>query len=61
MGVQARSWKRGRACEQIVELPEGGIYVCGKFTRDRGARCDEHQARLREAHRRGPEQRRRAS
>lgn len=61
MAIRARSWRnRGRACEQIVELPEGGIVVCGRYTRDRSARCDEHREASREP-RRGEPGRERAS
>ena len=57
MGIRSRSWKRGRACEAIIDLGDGKLFVCGKFTRDRSARCDEHRA-LRRPTERGPEQRR---
>lgn len=50
MGIRARSWRRGRACEAIVEPPNGVglLYVCGKFTKRRDARCDEHRPAPRE-------------
>jgi len=60
MGIRARTWRRGRTCEAIVELPDGQPYVCGKYTRDRTARCDEHRARSKPSPDRLP-QRRKAS
>ena len=62
MGIRSRSWKRGQACVAIVELDPDHTYVCGKFTRDRSGRCDEHRPKERPRHARPQHQpQRRAS
>lgn len=43
MGIRSRSWGRGRTCDAIIELRTGQLFVCGKYTRDREGRCDEHR------------------